>query len=272
MFLTDTHCHLNFDRYQKDLDAVLDRSRSAGLQRILVPAIDLTSSKEIVNLVERDPLLFAAVGVHPNSGRSWGFESLAALRNLADHPRVVAIGEIGLDYYRDRTPRDIQKEIFQQQLDLALETNLPVILHVRNQSEEDRTCMEDLLSILEKWVADAKPPFDDRPHKPGVIHSFSGNVLESKKALRLGFFLGITGPVTYGNAEIMREVVRAAPLDKLLIETDGPFLSPQQKRGKRNEPAHVCYIVDKISEVINQPVERVADQTTANAAALFMWE
>ena len=272
MFLTDTHCHLNFDRYHGDLDAVLDRSRAAGLQRILVPAIDLESSREILTLVEKYPLLFAAVGVHPNSGRSWNNKSLTGLRNLADHPRVVAIGEIGLDYYRDRTPRDLQKEILQDQLDLALETNLPAVLHVRNQSEEDRACIEDLLTILEKWVANAKPPIRDRPHKPGVIHSFSGNMQESKQALRLGFFLGITGPVTYRNAGTLREVVKAAPMDRLLIETDGPFLSPQEKRGKRNEPAHVCYIVDKISEVIGQPVDRVAEQTTANAAALFMWE
>jgi TatD DNase family protein len=270
--LTDTHCHLNFDDYHADLDAVLDRSRAAGLQRILVPGIDLESSREILSMVEKDPLLYAAVGVHPNSGNSWNKETRVGLRNLVDHPGVVAIGEIGLDYYRDRTPRDMQKEILQQQLDLALECCLPVILHVRNQSEEDRSCMEDLLKILEKWVISASPPFKDRSHKPGVLHSFSGNLLESIQAVELGFYLGITGPVTYKTAEALRDVVKAAPLDRLLIETDGPFLSPQAKRGKRNEPAHVCYIVDKISEVIDEPVDRVAEQTTANAAALFMWE
>lgn len=272
MVLTDTHCHLDFDQYQSDLIAVLDRSRAAGLQRILVPGIDLNSSREILSLVERDPLLFAAVGVHPNSGNSWNEETLNGLRSLASHPRVVAIGEIGLDYYRDRTPKELQKEILQQQLDLALEINLPVILHVRNKSEQDRSCIEDLLLILKKWVADAQPPFEDRSHKQGVIHSFSGNVQESKQALQLGFYLGVTGPVTYKNADTLREVVKAAPLDRLLIETDGPFLSPQAKRGKRNEPAHVCYIVDKISEVVGLPVERVAERTSANASALFMWE
>lgn len=223
-------------------------------------------------MVEKDPLLYAAVGVHPNSGRTWNNETLRGLRDLADHPRVVAIGEIGLDYYRDSTPRVLQKEILHLQLKLALETNLPVVLHVRNQSEEDRSCIEDLLTILDEWVSGAVPPFKDRSHKPGVIHSFSGNVQESKSALQLGFYLGITGPVTYKKADILREVVKTAPLDRLLIETDGPFLSPQAQRGKRNEPAHVCYIVDKISEVIGQPVELVANQTTANAADLFMWE
>ena len=272
MVLTDTHCHLNFDHYQADLEEVLERSRKAGLERILVPAIDLESSRKILSLVESDPMLYAAVGVHPNSGSSWNKDTLPALRELADHPKVKAIGEIGLDYYRDRTPRDQQKTILQQQLDLAQACKLPVILHVRNRSEEDRTCIQDLLEILQSWVESVKPSFKQRTHLPGVIHSFSGNTQESKKALGLGFYLGVTGPVTYKNAETMREVVKAAPLEKLLIETDGPFLSPQAKRGKRNEPAHVCYIVDKISEVIGESIERVAAQTTANASALFMWE
>jgi TatD DNase family protein len=217
-------------------------------------------------------MLYAAVGVHPNSGNTWQKNTLQALRELASHPKVVAIGEIGLDYYRDRTPRDQQKEILQQQLDLALELHLPVILHVRNESEEDRSCIEDLLILLNEWISAARPTFQDRPYPPGVIHSFSGNIQESAQALQLGFFIGITGPVTYRNAETMRDVVRKAPLEKLLIETDGPFLSPQAKRGKRNEPAHVCFIVDKISEIVSRPVDQVAAQTTANAAAVFLWE
>jgi TatD DNase family protein len=223
-------------------------------------------------LAERDPLIFAAIGVHPNSGRTWNTKSVGELRMLADHPRVVAIGEIGLDYYRDRAPRDLQVNILQEQLDLALELNLPVILHVRNHSEEDRSCIDDLLTILADWIAKADPPFQNRPHKPGVIHSFSGNVLESNQALELGFYLGVTGPVTYKNAETMRDVVKASPLDRLLIETDGPFLSPHPRRGKRNEPAHVCYIVDKISEIVGQPPDLVAEKTTTNAAAIFKWE
>jgi len=270
--LTDTHCHLNFDQYQADLEAVLDRSRAAGLQRILVPGIDLDSSREILSLIEKDGMLYGAVGVHPNSGTSWSQEALDRIRECAGHPRVAAIGEIGLDYYWDSCPRELQKDILDQQLELALDLNLPVILHVRNKSEEDRSCIQDLLAILESWVASAAPAFSERAHQPGVIHSFSGNVQESKRALELGFYLGITGPVTYPNATSMREVVKAAPLDRLLVETDGPFLSPQARRGKRNEPAHVCYIVDKISEVVGQPVDQVALQTTANAAALFMWE
>jgi TatD DNase family protein len=272
VLLCDTHCHLNFVHYSSDLAAVLERSRSAGLIRILVPAIDLESCQEVLTLSEKDPLIFAAIGVHPNSGRTWNRKTLAELRRLAEHPRVVAIGEIGLDYYRDHTPRDFQREILQQQLDLAFETNLPVVLHVRNQSEDDRSCMVDLFAILGEWIGKAASPFRNRANPPGVVHSFSGNLQESQKALELGFYLGVTGPVTYKNSHMMREVVKAAPLDKLLIETDGPFLTPHPIRGKRNEPAHVSYIVDKISEIIGQPSDLVADRTTANAADLFKWE
>jgi TatD DNase family protein len=272
VILTDTHCHLDFNHYQADLDAVLDRSRAAGVERILVPGIDVISSRKVITLIERDPLLYGAVGVHPNSGNTWQKDTLTTLGKLASSPRVVALGEIGLDYYRDRTPRDEQKRILQQQLSLALELQLPVVLHVRNQSEEDRTCIEDLLALLEEWIRDWRSSVEDRSQPPGVIHSFSGNVPESHQALQMGFYLGITGPVTYKNADTMRDVVKAAPLDRLLIETDGPFLSPQAKRGKRNEPAHVCFIVDKISEIIQEPAERVAAQTTANAATLFKWE
>lgn len=272
MNLTDTHCHLNFHNYREDLPDILERARAAGLSRILVPAIDLDSSREILDLVELDPMLFAAVGVHPNSGTSWNPETLDSLRELAVNPKVAAIGEIGLDYYRDRTPRNIQKDILLDQLKLALEVDLPVVLHVRNRSEEDRACIEDLLSILEDWTADADPAFTERDHPPGVVHSFSGNINESKRALRAGFYIGITGPVTFKKADKLRDVVKEIEISRLLVETDGPFLSPEPFRGKRNEPAHVRYIVDKISEVLGLPYEVVARQSTENAASLFQWE
>jgi len=270
--LTDTHCHLNFHKYKEDLPEVLERARSTGLSRILVPALDLESCCEILTLVESDPMLFAAVGIHPNSGVSWDSNTLDSLREIADHPKVVAIGEIGLDYYRDRTPRDLQKEILIEQLGLALEMDLPVILHVRNTSEEDRACIEDLLSILEDWVASAAPPFSERNHSPGVVHSFSGNLKESQRARKAGFYIGITGPVTFKTADQLRNVVKEIEISRLLVETDGPFLAPQPYRGKRNEPAHVRHIVDKISEVKGLPFEVVARQTAENAACLFQWE
>ncbi len=272
MTLTDTHCHLNFKNYQEDLPDILDRARSTGLSRILVPAIDLVSCREILDLVETDPMLFAALGVHPNSGTSWNSNTLDSLRELAGNSKVVAIGEIGLDYYRDRTPRDLQKKILIQQLQLAQELGLPVILHVRNSSEEDRACIEDLLSIIEDWVAGAEPPFSERGYSPGVVHSYSGNSIESQRVLDAGFFIGITGPVTFKKAVQLRDVVNEIEISRLLVETDGPFLSPEPFRGKRNEPAHVRYIIDRISEVKGLPFEMTARQTAENAASLFKWE
>jgi TatD DNase family protein len=267
--LTDTHCHLNFHNFRDDLDQVLERARKAGVERVLVPAIDLATSREISILIEKDQMLYGAVGVHPNSGNSWRNDTPASLRELTSHTRIAAIGEIGLDYYRDRTPHEIQQRILKEQLSLAVEVDLPVVIHVRNRSEEDRQCMNDLLEILKDWTR-TRQSQSTRP--PGVIHSFSGNTAESGRAQDLGFYIGITGPVTYKNAEEMREVVRHLDLSRLLIETDGPFLSPQQKRGKRNEPAHVFYIIDKISELRQIEPVVIAEQTAKNAACLFQWE
>ncbi len=272
MYLTDTHCHLYFDSYDGDLDEVLQRARQAGIGRILVPAIDLASSREVLSLIEREDFLYGAVGVHPNSADTWNSTDLAVLKEMAAHPKVVAIGEVGLDYYHERTPREVQKELLGLMLDLTRESDLPVVLHVRNRSEADRSCIEDLLDILEVRLDASTSARAAQTRLRGVIHSFSGNLQEARRAIKAGFYLGVTGPVTYKNAEGLREVVRKTDLTRLLVETDGPFLPPQEFRGKRNEPAHVCYIVDKISEITDLPAARVADQTAVNAASLFMWE
>ncbi len=170
---------------------------------------------------------------------------------------------MGLDYYRDRAPKSIQRRVFRDQLTLAGEARLPVILHVRNASPEDRACIDDLLAILEEM----RPTLlEDRP---GVVHSFSGNLDEALKLVELGFFIGITGPVTYPNADSLRRVVDAVPLEHLVIETDGPFLTPQPRRGQRNEPAYVAYVAEKIAETRHLSPKLVADETTQNAKRLF---
>ena len=272
MNLTDTHCHLNLNTYQDDLLAVLNRARANGINRILVPALDLESSREILDLADTHEFLYAAVGVHPNSAATWNSKSFEDLNSLASHPKVVAIGEIGLDYYRDRAPRNTQVEILKEQLQIALNKKLPVILHVRNKTDQDRSCIEDLIKVLEDWMDSGKSLPQELSGRPGVIHSFSGNVEESRQALDLEFFIGITGAVTFKKAETLREVVNKTPLKKLLVETDGPYITPHPFRGKRNEPSHVRYIVDKISEIKDHPQEIIADQTTVNAACLFQWE
>jgi TatD DNase family protein len=270
--LTDTHCHLNLKTYQDDLADVLTRARENGVKRILVPALDIESSRKVLQLAENHEMVYAAVGVHPNSAQTWNSNSIEELFELASHPKVVGIGEIGLDYYRDRAPKSTQKKVLSEQLQIARSKQLPVILHVRNRTEDDRSCIQDLLSILDDWIStgDTLPP--EKGGRAGVIHSFSGNLKESKQALELGFFIGITGAITFKKADSLRDVVKHLPLTRLLIETDGPFITPHPYRGKRNEPAHVRYIVDKISEVTGKPQEMITEQTGVNAAGIFRWE
>jgi len=261
--LTDTHCHLDFTHYDPDREPVLERAWAAGLSTILVPGIDLSSSQDAVSLTRSQPRVFAAVGVHPNSALGWDEHNLQSLETLATQPKVVAIGEIGLDYYRDRAPKDHQIQVFQQQLELATWLKLPVVIHTRNTSSDDHTCMQDVIRIVSTFA----PHFEF----PGVFHSYSGNEAEAEQLIALGFYFGVTGPVTYKSAEVLRRVVAAIPLDRLLIETDGPFLTPHPFRGKRNEPAYVRYIAEKISEVHDCTLEAVAEQTSANARQLFRW-
>jgi TatD DNase family protein len=194
----------------------------------------------------------------------WSQRTLAELRSLASHPKVVAIGEIGLDYYRDRAPKNVQKQAFLEQLALAVEIGLPVVLHNRQASD-------DMLDILSGWqvqLLEAKSVLTDRP---GVMHSFTATPETAMKALALGFNIGITGPVTFRNAAELQAVVNSLPIGRLLIETDAPFLAPHPLRGKRNEPAYVSKIAEKIAELHELPLSTVANITTANADRLFQW-
>jgi TatD DNase family protein len=263
--LIDTHCHLDFNRFDGDRDEVVQRALQAGVTRIVVPGIDLLTSHRAIALTERYPQVYAAVGVHPNDVPS-DEESpdgvIRQLRELAQHPKVIAIGEIGLDYYRDRTPADLQHLWLGLQLDLAAELHLPVILHNREASE-------DILDVLAEWVQGLPRELQGRP---GVLHSFSGSWEDAQSALRIGFYIGFTGPITYKGADQLRHVAASIPLDRILLETDAPFLSPHPHRGARNEPAYVRFIAQKLAEIRNIEAQAVADQTTSNAKALFGWE
>jgi TatD DNase family protein len=262
--LADTHCHLDFNSFSEDLDPVLARARQAGVERILNPAIDLRSSRRVVELAEAYPEIYVAVGVHPNDALSWDGETLNALRELATHPKVVAIGEIGLDYFRDSSPHELQKQIFGEQLDLALSLGLPVVIHNRQASE-------DVLELLKSWcqrlMADASP----LSARPGVLHSFSAGLPLAEQAIELGFSIGFTGPVTYRKAEDLRHVAENIPLERILIETDAPFLTPEPHRGRRNEPAYVRLVAEKIGEIRTEVFSTIAQQTTRNAQRLFGW-
>jgi TatD DNase family protein len=273
MKLTDTHCHLDLEQFDADRDAVLQRAINAGLTRILVPSLTGTSSRVAVKLAESNPMLHAAVGVHPNEAETWDGQTISSLKELAAQSlKVAAIGEIGLDYYWNKSPREEQISIFKEQLNLAAELELPVVIHSREKEDaEQGACAEDLIKILEEWVSGLQSRNEALAQKPGVLHSFSGSIETAKRVIKLGFYIGVTGPITYKNAEQKRQVISNLPLEQLLIETDAPYLAPEPHRGKRNEPAFVLHIADKIAKIKSYTPQEVAAATTENAARLFSW-
>ncbi|MCL6512614.1 MAG: TatD family hydrolase [Anaerolineae bacterium] len=251
--LFDTHCHLDVPAFDDDRDAVLARARAAGVVRLLNPAYDLASSRRAIALAEAHADLVAAVGIHPNDAAGFGESHLAELRALASAPSVVAIGEIGLDYHWQIVPREEQARAFVAQLGLARELDLPVIVHCRE-------AYDDALELLR----------DHGRGLPGlVMHAFSGRMEHLRAALALGFYIGIGGPVTYPNAHALRAVVEAAPLDRIVIETDSPYLAPQPHRGRRNEPAYVATVAQKIAELRGRSASDIARITTDNGRRLF---
>ncbi len=262
---TDTHCHLYLDAYQDDLDAVLERAWSVGISRLLLPGIDLETSRQAITLSEHDPRIFAAVGVHPNNCANWSPADLDAIRELAAHPRVRAIGEIGMDYYWDEAEHDLQAEVLRAQLDLAAELGLPVVIH-------NREAWDGLWPVLDAWTEALAQHNPDLAQRPGVLHSFEGDIAQARMALARNFLLGISGPVTFKNARARQDLVSELPLSVMLTETDSPYLTPDPFRGRRNEPAHVVRIADKIAALQQVRPERVAAVTRQNATRLFRWE
>lgn len=282
MILTDTHCHLDFNKFDQDREAVLQRAQQAGLRRILIPALELASSRAVIELSRSHPMLFAAIGFHPTDLDHWDADSPASLRAmLAPAPqetntpdKLVAVGEIGLDYYwvKDERQRARQREVLQNQLVIAEEANKPVVIHMREEGDAwTGKASEDLMDILADWHRGLGAQRHPLAERPGVLHSFNGTEETAQKALGLSFYIGVTGPVTYRNAEEKRRVIGNLPLERLLIETDAPFLTPVPHRGARNEPAYVRHIADKIAEIHSKDPAEIATITTANAARLFAW-
>lgn len=253
--LIDTHCHLDFDRFDPDRDEVVARAAAHGVSRIIVPAINLDNCLTVLRLAERYEGVYAAIGIHPNSSAEWQDSWLEQLREYAGHEKVVAIGEIGLDYYWNRSPKPVQHQAFTAQLNLAHELDLPVIIHNR---ESDA----DVVRLLQESPLAGQA-------RPGVLHSFSSRWEIAQQVLTMGFYLGFTGPLTFKQADELRRVAGQAPLDRLLIETDAPFLAPQQKRGQRNEPAYVAYVAERLAALHGLDAAAMAQQTSANAMRLF---
>jgi len=263
--LVETHAHLDSPRFASDREQVISRAVERGVVQTIAVGADLASSRAAMLLAEQHPCLYATVGVHPHASAAFGSATLEELAPLAGHPKVVAIGEIGVDYYRDYAPHEAQYSAFQRQLALAGEAGKPVVVHIRDRNRQ-KGAYETVLASLEDWVAQ-RGAQSDRP--PGVLHCFSGDLDTARRALDLGFYLGIDGPVTYPNAAVLRALVAQVPLERLLLETDCPYLTPQARRGQRNEPAFLRYIAEQIAQVQGVPLNRVAEETTASARHLF---
>jgi TatD DNase family protein len=257
--LIDTHCHINFDSYDADRDVVIAHAGDVGVTRIINPAVDLETSHAALQMAAQYSGVFAAVGIHPNSSADFASSGIEILRQLAAEPKVVAIGEIGLDYHWDESPKEKQFEAFEAQLALAAALELPVIIHNREASD-------DVIVILERWAASLPESLRERP---GVLHSFSAPKAIAERALNIGFYLGFTGPITYKNADDLRRIAASVPLERMVVETDGPFLTPTPHRGKRNEPAYIPLIIERLATLRQISVEAMAEATTANAERLF---
>lgn len=272
--LTDTHCHLDFNAFDEDRQVVLERAFEAGVRKLLVPALDLESSRSAIRLAESDDHLYAAVGFHPTDLETFSNETLEEIKKLAGHPKVVAIGEIGLDYYwvKESEKRSFQLEALRAQLSLAMALNKAVVVHMREENDAwFGQASVDLLVILSEWCERLRAEHHPLAEKPGVLHSYNGNLETAQRAIAYNFCIGVTGPVTYKNAQEKRNIIAQLPLTQVLIETDAPFLTPVPHRGKRNEPAFVAHIADKIAEIHMTTREQIAEITATNAARLFGW-
>jgi TatD DNase family protein len=272
---TDTHCHLDFNKFDEDREAVIQRAAEAGVTRMLIPGLDHESSQAAIHLAESHPNLYAAVGFHPTDLDKFSPKAFEETKRLAGHEKVVAIGEIGIDYYwvTNREDRASQIEALRMQLAFAASINKPVIIHMREEADSwFGQASIDLLQILHEWQRGLRAENHALVEKPGVLHSYNGNLETAQEAIALNFYIGVTGPVTYKKAEEKRRIIQHLPLTQLLIETDAPFLTPVPQRGKRNEPAFVVYIADKIAEIHSTTREQVAQITARNAADLFGWE
>lgn len=263
----DSHCHLTAEQFDADRDAVIQRAVDAGVTRMLTLATDVESSRAVIALAEKFDSVYAAIGIHPESVSRVSLDDLKIIRALASHEKVVAIGEIGLDFYWDKTTAELQQTFFEAQLELAAELNLPVAIHDRDAHEK---ILETLKNFARSENRETKSgEREARGKARGVLHAFSGDEAMARQAFDLGYVVSFGGPITFKNNKRAPDLIRALPLEKILVETDSPYLTPHPYRGKRNEPANVHLVAERIAELKNLSVEQVAMQTTSNAKNLF---
>jgi TatD DNase family protein len=263
--LIETHAHLDSPRFAGDCEQVIARAAERGVAQMITVGTSIESSRAAIALAERYQPLYATVGVHPHDSAGFSPQAHEDLSVLADHPKVVAIGEIGIDYYRNYAPREDQHAALEMQLALASEVGKPVVVHIRDR-EGEVGAYETVMASLEAWVRGAVL---ETRMLPGVLHCYSGSLGTAHRALDLGFCIGVDGPLTYPNADELRALVAQLPLQRLLLETDCPYLTPQPRRGQRNEPAFVSYVAERLAHVCGVPLDEVARTTTANARRLF---
>lgn len=248
----DTHAHLDDEQFDMDRDEVIQRARDVGITNIVNIGHTEENSRNAVEIASEYPFIYATVGIHPHDAKDCTESTWELMERLAQNPKVVAIGEIGLDYYRDLSPRDIQRKVFIRQLELANQLRLPIVIH-------NRDAHGDILQIVKKHP----------PEEGGVFHSYSGSWEMARELLAMGFYLSFSGPLTYKNARHSVEVAAKVPKDRFVVETDCPYLTPVPYRGKRNEPAYVREVLEKVAELKGIPFEEAARLSSENAKRLF---
>ena len=251
--LIDSHAHLEMPEFKKDLEAVIQRAKGSGVEYIFTVGTEKKDWKRAVEIADSHPSIYAILGVHPHNAKEIDDQTYPTLRGLCRNGKVKAYGEIGLDFFRNLSPRDIQLKRFREQIGLAKELDLPIVIH-------DREAHRETLEILKSEKAE---------ESGGIIHCFSGDYEMAKDCLDMGFYISIPGSITFKNAEGFRKIVERIPLESLLVETDAPFLTPEPFRGKRNEPSYVRYTAQKVAEIKKVSLEKVAEITTENALRVY---
>ena len=251
--LFDAHCHLEDERFTGEVEAVLARMAQAGVARCILAGSDLPSSEQIVRLAETHANVYGVVGVHPHEAKTFGADTLARLAEMLQKPRIVGVGEIGLDFHYNFSPREAQREALSRQLAFAREQGVPAVFHVREAHGE-------ILDMFRARRADLPS---------GVLHCFTGSVESAREYLDMGFYISFSGSVTFKNAHHLQEVARYVPSDRLMVETDSPYLAPVPMRGQRNEPAYVRYVAEKVAELRGMDPETLIAQATANTERLY---
>ncbi len=251
--LFDSHSHVDDKRFNEDRDKVIERAKARGLKYIVNPGCDLATSKAALDLAKRYDMVYAAIGMHPHEAKHCDQLTLDVFSEMAKEKKVVAIGEIGLDFHYDHSPRDVQRMVFVEQIRLAQTLNLPIIIHSREADGE----VFDTLRLEEAFATGV------------LMHCYSGSAELARQYVKLGAYISIAGPVTFKNARKLVEVVEIVPLDRLMIETDAPYLAPMPFRGKRNEPSYVHYTCQKVADIKGISYEAVAEATCQNAKRFF---